>query len=142
EIQVPRRSGWHFTNCANAWLQESAFACWVPRLRSTCSVGFSTSMLEKVAHTPLAIEVRGLAKRFGQRVAIDDLSMQVRYGEIHGLAGANGGGKSTSLRLLAGLLAPDAGTAQVLGYNLPQETDRVRQAVGYLPQRNWLYPTL
>jgi len=99
-------------------------------------------MLEKVTHTPLAIEVRGLAKRFGPRVAIDDLSMQLRYGEICGLAGANGGGKSTSLRLLAGLLAPDAGTAHVLGYSLPQEMGRVRQAVGYLPQRNWLYSAL
>jgi ABC-2 type transport system ATP-binding protein len=99
-------------------------------------------MLEKLTDTPSAVEVRGLTKRFGQRVAIDDLSMRVRYGEIYGLAGANGGGKSTSLRLLAGLLAPDAGTAKVLGYSLPEEMGRVRHTVGYLPQRNWLYSAL
>src|SRR5262249_39063214 len=99
-------------------------------------------MLEKPTDMPSAIEVRGLAKRFGQRVAIENLSMRVRYGEIHGLAGANGGGKSTSLRLLAGLLAPDAGTANILGYAIPKEMGRLRHAVGYLPQRNWLYPAL
>jgi ABC-2 type transport system ATP-binding protein len=99
-------------------------------------------MLEKGAHIPLAIDVRGLTKRFGQRVAIDGLSMQVRFGQIFGLAGANGGGKSTSLRVLAGLLPLDGGMASVLGYILPREMVRAREAVGYLPQRNWLYSTL
>jgi ABC-2 type transport system ATP-binding protein len=99
-------------------------------------------MLERLAGIPPAIEVRGLTKRFGRRVAIKDLSMSVRFGEIQGLAGANGGGKSTTLRLLAGLLAPDDGTACVLGYCLPKQMTRVRHAVGYLPQRNWLYPAL
>ncbi len=99
-------------------------------------------MLEKLTGMPYAIEVRGLTKHFGQHVAIEDLSMRVRYGQIQGLAGANGGGKSTSLRLLSGLLAPDSGTAHVLDYTLPREMARVRQAVGYLPQRNWLYSAL
>ncbi len=99
-------------------------------------------MPERLTDTRPAIEVRGLTKRFGQRVAIQDLSMRVRYGEIYGLAGANGGGKSTSLRVLAGLLAPDAGTANVFGYSLPEDIRQVRHAVGYLPQRNWLYPAL
>jgi len=89
-----------------------------------------------------AIDVRGLTKRFGQRVAVDNLSISVRYGEICGLAGANGGGKSTSLRVLAGLLAADAGDATVLGYPLPREMGRVRKAIGYLPHRNWLYSSL
>ena len=91
---------------------------------------------------PYAIELRGLTKHFGRRVAIEDLSMRVRYGQIQGLAGANGGGKSTSLRVLCGLLAPDSGTAHVLGYALPSQGARVRQLVGYLPQRNWLYSAL
>jgi energy-coupling factor transporter ATP-binding protein EcfA2 len=68
-------------------------------------------MLDKQTGGPYAIEVRGLTKHFGQRVAIEDLSMRVRYGQIQGLAGANGGGKSTSLRVLSGLLAPDSGSA-------------------------------
>jgi ABC-2 type transport system ATP-binding protein len=99
-------------------------------------------MLERVNTTPPAIEVHGLSKHFGKCVAIENLSIRVRFGEIHGLAGANGGGKSTSLRLLAGLLAPDAGTAKILGYSLPWESKRVRHSVGYVPQRNWLYSTL
>ena len=99
-------------------------------------------MLERNAANSLAIEVRSLTKLFGRRLAIDGLSMQVRFGEICGLAGANGGGKSTSLRLLAGLLAPDEGTVSVLGYSLPKEMVRVRESVGYLPQRNWLYSAL
>jgi ABC-2 type transport system ATP-binding protein len=99
-------------------------------------------MLEKLAGIPFAIEVRELTKRFGDRMAIENLTMGVRYGQICGLAGANGGGKTTSLRLLAGLLAPDAGTAEVVGYTLPKEMGRVRHAVGYLPQRNWLYSAL
>lgn len=94
------------------------------------------------ANPHYAIAVRGLAKRFGRRLAIDDLTLTVRPGEICGLAGANGGGKSTSLRLLAGLLAPDRGEGSVLGCDLLQGVRRVRHEVGYLAQRSVLYPTL
>ena len=89
-----------------------------------------------------AIAVRGLSKRFGRRVAIDDLTLSVRPGEICGLAGANGGGKSTSLRMLAGLVAPDHGEGSVLGCDLLRGARRVRLNVGYLAQRSVLYPTL
>jgi ABC-2 type transport system ATP-binding protein len=89
-----------------------------------------------------AIAVRGLTKRFGRRVAIEDLTLAVRPGEICGLAGANGGGKSTSLRLLAGLIAPDHGEGVVLGCDLLRTARRVRHEVGYLAQRSALYPTL
>ncbi len=89
-----------------------------------------------------AITVRGLSKRFGRRVAIDDLTLSVRPGEICGLAGANGGGKSTSLRMLAGLVAPDQGEGSVLGRDLLRGARRVRHEVGYLAQRSVLYPTL
>src|SRR5262249_41932319 len=99
-------------------------------------------MLDKLRRTQFALDVRGLTKRFGQCVAIDNLTVNVRYGQICGLAGANGGGKSTTLRVLAGLLPADAGNATVLGHALPGEMGRVRQGVGYLPQRNWLYSSL
>ena len=99
-------------------------------------------MLEKPTGVQFAIDVRGLTKRFGQHVAVENLNLSVRYGQICGLTGANGGGKSTSLRVLAGLLAADAGNANVLGYRLPREMGCVRKSVGYLPQRNWLYSTL
>jgi ABC-2 type transport system ATP-binding protein len=89
-----------------------------------------------------AIVVLGLSKRFGRRVAIDDLTLSVRFGEICGLAGANGGGKSTSLRLLAGLVAPDRGDGMVLGCDLLRGARGVRHKVGYLAQRSVLYPTL
>ena len=89
-----------------------------------------------------AIAVRGLTKRFGQRVAIDDLTLSVRPGDICGLVGANGGGKSTSLRLLAGLIAPDRGEGFVLGCDLVRGARQVRHEVGYLAQRGTLYPTL
>jgi len=72
------------------------------------------------------IDVRGLSKRFGPRVAIAGLSLSVRPGEICGLAGANGGGKSTALRLLAGLLVPDCGTGSVLGHDLWRGARQVR----------------
>jgi ABC-2 type transport system ATP-binding protein len=100
-------------------------------------------MPERARSAPeYAIFVRGLTKRFGRRVAIDDLTLSVRPGEIFGLAGANGGGKSTSLRLLAGLVAPDRGDGMVLGCDLLRGARRVRHKVGYLAQRSVLYPTL
>jgi ABC-2 type transport system ATP-binding protein len=100
-------------------------------------------MPERARSAPeYAIAVRGLSKRFGRRVAIDDLTLSVRPGEICGLAGANGGGKSTSLRLLAGLVAPDRGDGMVLGCDLLRDARRVRHKVGYLAQRSVLYPTL
>jgi len=89
-----------------------------------------------------AIAVRGLTKRFGRRLAIEDLTLSVKSGEICGLAGANGGGKSTSLRLLAGLIAPDNGGGLVLGCDLLRSARRVRHEIGYLAQRSALYPTL
>jgi ABC-2 type transport system ATP-binding protein len=89
-----------------------------------------------------AIAVRGLGKQFGRRLAIDDLTLSVRPGEICGLTGANGGGKSTSLRLLAGLVAPDRGEGIVLGRDLVRAARRIRHEVGYLAQRNTLYSTL
>jgi ABC-2 type transport system ATP-binding protein len=100
-------------------------------------------MPEKTAGAPeYAIAVRGLSKRFGRRVAIHDLTLSVRPGEICGLAGANGGGKSTSLRMLAGLIPPDRGEGTVLGCDLVRAARRVRHKVGYLAQRSVLYPTL
>ena len=100
-------------------------------------------MPERLRNAPdYAIAVRGLSKRFGRRVAIDDLTLSVMPGEICGLVGANGGGKSTSLRILAGLVAPDHGEGSVLGCDLLQGARRVRHKVGYLAQRSVLYPTL
>lgn len=82
----------------------------------------------------LAIDVRGLSKRFGAREVVRGLSLQVRRGEIFGFLGPNGSGKTTSIRMMCGLLTPDAGSGRCLGFEL-RETERIRREVGYMTQR-------
>ena len=65
---------------------------------------------------PLVVETRGLTKRFGHIVAVDDLRMRIHLGEVYGFLGANGAGKTTTLRILTGLVRPNSGTATVAGY--------------------------
>jgi ABC-2 type transport system ATP-binding protein len=89
-----------------------------------------------------AVAVEGLTRRFGARTAIADLSLSVGAGEVAGLIGANGGGKTTSLRMLAGLLKPDAGSGRVLGHDLALDDRRIRGDVGYMAQRLAVYPSL
>jgi ABC-2 type transport system ATP-binding protein len=88
------------------------------------------------------VAVTGLTRRFGARTAVADLSLSVAAGQVAGLIGANGGGKTTSLRMLAGLLKPDAGVGRVLGHDLALADRRIRHDVGYMAQRLALYPSL
>jgi ABC-type multidrug transport system ATPase subunit len=88
------------------------------------------------------IDVQNLAKHFGARTALQDLSLRVRAGEVQGLVGANGGGKTTTLRILGGLLKPDAGRGTVASCDLLRAARDIRRNVGYLSQRFALYPTL
>ena len=88
----------------------------------------------------LAIDVAGVVKRFGSLAALDGASLQVRRGEVYGLLGPNGSGKTTLIRMLVGLLDPDAGTVQVLGRRLP-DLDLLAR-VGYMTQQAALYPDL
>lgn len=88
------------------------------------------------------IDVRGLTRRFGAFVAVDHVTFQVEAGEIFGFLGANGAGKSTTMRMLCGLLAPSEGTAYVAGFDIKREPYRVRQAIGYMAQRFSLYEDL
>lgn len=94
------------------------------------------------ADCEFAVAVSGLTKRFRGRSAIESLSLSVKRGDICGLAGANGGGKSTTIRLLAGLLIPDQGDGSILGHNLRRASSLIRQKVGYLAQHCTLYSTL
>ena len=88
------------------------------------------------------VAVTGLGRRFGGRGGVADVTLTVRRGDIVGLVGANGGGKTTTLRMLAGLLRPDAGTGQVLGYQIADAPPARRRRTGYMGQRLALYPEL
>ena len=89
-----------------------------------------------------AIEVRHLSRRFGGFVAVDDLSFNVRRGEIFGFLGSNGAGKSTTIRMLCGLLQPTSGTASVGGVDVGTNPEGVKRRIGYMSQRFSLYELL
>ncbi len=89
-----------------------------------------------------AIDVRGLSRRFGSFVAVDDLSFSVKQGEIFGFLGANGAGKSTTIRMLCGLLRPSSGTALVGGIDVSRDPEAVKRRIGYMSQRFSLYEAL
>ncbi len=89
-----------------------------------------------------AIEVRRLSKRFGKFTAVDDVSFDVREGEIFGFLGANGAGKSTTIRMLCGLLPPSGGTALVAGCDIRTQGEEVKLNIGYMSQRFSLYDDL
>ena len=86
-----------------------------------------------------AVEVRGLTKRFGDFVAVDDVSFEIARGEVFGLLGPNGAGKSTTVRMLCGILAPSAGEGRVAGHDIAREAEAVRSRIGYMSQRFSLY---
>lgn len=89
-----------------------------------------------------AVEADGLSKSFDGQLAVDQLHLAVAPGEVFGLVGPDGAGKTTVLRMLSGALPPTAGTAKVLGFDVAAEAHRVHRAIGYLPQRFSLYPEL
>jgi len=90
----------------------------------------------------IAIDVSGLTKSFDGRTVVHDLSLQVPRGEIYGFLGPNGSGKTTTLRMLCGLLTPDAGQGTCLGYDILTEQDEIKRNVGYMTQRFSLYADL
>ena len=89
-----------------------------------------------------AIDVRGLNKHFGDKHVVKDLSMQVARGEIFGFLGPNGSGKTTSIRMMCGLLTPDSGSGTCLGYDILKESAQIKRRVGYMTQRFSLYEDL
>lgn len=88
------------------------------------------------------INTRGMSRQFGDRWVVQDLDLQVAKGAIFGFLGPNGCGKSTSIRMLTGLLTPSRGEVQVLGYALPQDAEPLRQRIGYMTQKFSLYDNL
>src|SRR5205807_2730838 len=90
----------------------------------------------------IAIDVKGLSKSFEGREVVHDLSMQVKRGTIYGFLGPNGSGKTTTIRMLCGLLTPDSGQGTCLGYDIRRDADKIKRLVGYMTQRFSLYQDL
>jgi ABC-2 type transport system ATP-binding protein len=90
----------------------------------------------------LVIDVRGVTKKFAGRTVVNDIAMQVCHGEIYGFLGPNGSGKTTFLRMLCGLLKPDAGTGQCLGLDFRTQSSEIKKHVGYMTQRFSFYEDL
>jgi ABC-2 type transport system ATP-binding protein len=90
----------------------------------------------------IAIDVRGLTKRFGGRAVVRNVSMTVPRGKIYGFLGPNGSGKTTTIRMLCGLLTPDEGEGTCLGYDIRTQADQIKRHVGYMTQRFSLYQDL
>lgn len=90
----------------------------------------------------LSIETRDLTRRFGEFTAVDSISFEVGKGEVFGFLGANGAGKTTAIRMLTGLLQPTSGEAQVAGFDVRTEAEKIKRSIGYMSQRFSLYEDL
>ncbi|QDZ29865.1 ABC transporter ATP-binding protein [Noviherbaspirillum sp. UKPF54] len=88
------------------------------------------------------IDVRGLTKRYGERIVVDHVDMRVERGRIYGFLGPNGSGKTTTIRMLCGLLTPDDGSGTCLGHDIRTESRQIKPKVGYMTQRFGLYDDL
>jgi ABC-2 type transport system ATP-binding protein len=88
------------------------------------------------------IDVRGLTKRFGDKTVVDKLDLKVPAGSIYGFLGPNGSGKTTTIRMVCGLLRPDGGEGQCLGFDVLRDSRKIKERVGYMTQRFTLYEDL
>lgn len=90
----------------------------------------------------VAVRADGLTRRFGEFVAVDHVSFEIPQGAVWGFLGPNGAGKSTTIRMLCGILEPSEGRAEVLGYDVVQDPERIKERIGYMSQRFSLYHDL
>ncbi len=95
-----------------------------------------------MSDTPFAISVKGLTKSFGNHVVVDHFDLNVPRGSIYGFLGPNGSGKTTTIRMMCGLLTPDAGDGQCLGYDIAKDALKIKNKVGYMTQKFSLYEDL
>jgi ABC-2 type transport system ATP-binding protein len=100
------------------------------------------SVPAKLAAGALAIDVRGLTKRYAGRAVVNDVALQVASGRICGFLGPNGSGKTTTIRMLCGLLTPDAGEGTCLGLDVLRESRAIKRQSGYMTQKFGLYEDL
>lgn len=89
-----------------------------------------------------AVDLQGVTKRYSEILAVDNISLQVKTGEIFGLLGPNGSGKSTTMKMLLGLVQPDGGSVSVLGIDVQKDPVQVKRQVGYVPESPRLYEFL
>lgn len=89
-----------------------------------------------------SINVKGLTKKFGSFTAVDNISFEVKEGEIFGFLGANGAGKTTAMRILCGLSRPTSGEGMVAGYDIRTQQEEIKKNIGYMSQKFSLYPDL
>lgn len=89
-----------------------------------------------------SVEVKNLTKKFGKFISVDDISFSVKSGEIFGFLGANGAGKSTTIRMLCGIMEPTSGDAIVVGYSIKKDPENVKKNIGYMSQKFSLYNDL
>ncbi|MEP7347043.1 MAG: ABC transporter ATP-binding protein, partial [Gemmatimonadaceae bacterium] len=90
----------------------------------------------------MTVQTKGLTKTFGHLVAVDSLDLEIRRGEVFGLLGPNGSGKTTTIRMLCGLLLPTSGSATVVGFDVGTQSESIRRRIGYMSQRFGLYEDL
>jgi ABC-2 type transport system ATP-binding protein len=95
-----------------------------------------------MTETQPIIQTDHLTRRFGDRVAVRDVSLEVRRGEIFGVLGPNGAGKSTTIRMLCGILDPTSGSGRVVGFDIATQSERIKEHIGYMTQRFSLYEDL
>ena len=89
-----------------------------------------------------AVETENLTRMFGEFIAVKQVSLQIRQGSIYGFLGPNGSGKSTTIRMLCGILTPTSGTGRILGLNLADQGEKIKEHIGYMSQRFSLYDDL
>jgi ABC-2 type transport system ATP-binding protein len=93
-------------------------------------------------NAPAVVRTHALHKRFGELVAVHGLDLEIRRGEVFGMLGPNGSGKTTTIRMLCGLVLPTSGTAEVAGFDITTQAEQVRRRIGYMSQRYGLYDEL
>lgn len=92
--------------------------------------------------SPLSIKVENLTKRFGDFTAVNEISFEVKKGEIFGFLGANGAGKTTAMRMLCGLSIPTSGSGMIAGFDVYRQTEQIKKSIGYMSQKFSLYEDL
>ena len=89
-----------------------------------------------------AVSIRGFVKTFGKKVAVDNLSLDIPAGSFYGLVGPNGAGKTTTIKMLTGLLMPDAGSASIFGNDVWSDVNSAKRAIGLMPQADEIFKTI